>query len=446
MADQIQDNAPGGRVTFHIPTLHSKEDVWNIILHIGNMMRDFDDDYFSHLIPQLSVSDEMVAQSRHMRLDPVSFARDVHHGLSYMINMNQDDPPVPKMARVCKTCRQCWPSFVHFLFTPSAPEYLECPECTKRIPVGVDIHVLPQRKVQPSNSNMGIDGNPLDLESIEGNGAGPIISTKQRCTSPSCPLKDHAHPIGLFSYPHIPKLAVPAYATALRASPNRGIPEFYPDTNFWGGNDRIPRAIDAYAATILREEAVFRGGDRMAIESFRNKYPRGTMDSMREAVEAFRAFHCGYGMLSISKSLQLDQYPEHLRTGAAGSQLWVDTFIAGLPRVAIETLAEDDRECGICKGVYNEDVGTGGEIEKAVRLPCTLVLGAGCLAELLLEKKCGGMGHHLCPLCRRHVYEPTAERPWEDYATSLALNLNCDMPLSERLSWFEEHLEVMEEE
>ena len=443
MADPIRTNTPG-KFTFHIPTLHSKKDVWDVIVCVGDAMRELDDQYFSRFLPELSVSDEMFAQSRYMRLGLDGFARDLHHGLVYIGDLNQNHPTVPKMARTCESCRQCWPSFVHFLLTPSPPKYLECPECTKPIPVGADIHILPQRKIQPNNIDMA--GCPLDLKSIEGNGTSPIISTKQRCTSPSCPLKDHAHAVGLFSYPHTPKPAVPAYATILSASPNRGIPEFYPDTNFWGGNDKLPQSIQAYAATILQEEDIFRGDDRMAIERFRESYPRERMNSMRKAVEAFRALHCGYGILSISKSLQLDHYPEHLRIGTPGSRLWVHKFVAGLPRVAVETLAEDDRECGICKGIYNEDVGTGGEIERAVRLPCSHVLGVGCLAELILERNCGGMGDNRCPICRTHLYETTMTRPWEEYPTSLTFEMNRDMSQSERDSWFRELSDRIDEE
>ena len=170
------------------------------------------------------------------------------------------------------------------------------------------------------------------------------------------------------------------------------------------------------------------------------------MDSMREDVEAFRALHCGYEVLSTSEGLQLDQYPEHLRIGTPGSKLWVDTFIARLSNVAIDTLAEDDRVCGICRGIYNEDVGIGGEIERAVRLPCSHVLGAGCLTELLLKKECGGMGHYRCPLCRTLVYQPTVERRWQEYPTSLSFDMNCDMPESERDAWYREHVDIPDEE
>ena len=443
MAEPSPANASDGG-EWLLPTLHSNEEVRATIIRVGDLCQELGDRYFSQFLPELPTSDEMFANSRYMRLDPVGFARDIHHGLGYITDVNQDHPTLPKMARTCSTCRQCWPSFVHFLLTPSAPKYLECPECTKRIPVGRDIHILPQRKMQ--SNTIALDGSPLDLNGIEGNGAGPVICTKQRCTSPSCPLKDHAHPIGLFSYPQSLEPAVPENAVALSAVPNGLIPGFDSDTNFWGGNDKIPQSIQEYAATIVREETIFRAGHTSAIERFRENYPRERMDSMREAVEAFRALHCGYEVLSLDKSLQLDQYPEHLRIGTPGSKLWVDTFIAGLSRVAVETLAQDDRECGICRGVYGEDICTGGEIESAVRLPCSHVLGEGCLAKLLLKKSCGGTGHSICPFCRTQVYEPAMEIPEEDYPTSLAIHMNYDMPQSEREAWYRELSEIIDEE
>ncbi|KAG7009668.1 hypothetical protein G7Y79_00002g007830 [Physcia stellaris] len=81
----------------------------------------------------------------------------------------------------------------------------------------------------------------------------------------------------------------------------------------------------------------------------------------------------------------------------------VQKFIDSLPDVPLESLAEDDRTCGICRGAYNKDPSLlNGLPETAMRLPCGHVFGELCLT-VLLSPKPEGWEHRLCPLCRALV-------------------------------------------
>ena len=82
-------------------------------------------------------------------------------------------------------------------------------------------------------------------------------------------------------------------------------------------------------------------------------------------------------------------------------------FIQTLPKIEIDELDGDTKECGICRGFYGEPVSfDGGKPEKAVQLPCGHIFGKGCL-KVLSSPKCegedSGWGERLCPLCRRVI-------------------------------------------
>ena len=81
----------------------------------------------------------------------------------------------------------------------------------------------------------------------------------------------------------------------------------------------------------------------------------------------------------------------------------VQKFIDSLPDVPLDSLAEDDRNCGICRGAYKQDPSLlNGSPETAMRLPCGHVFGELCLT-VLLSPKPDGWAHRLCPLCRALV-------------------------------------------
>ena len=81
----------------------------------------------------------------------------------------------------------------------------------------------------------------------------------------------------------------------------------------------------------------------------------------------------------------------------------VKEFITSLPTVDIDTLANDDRDCAICRGPYGEPGSMlNGDPEGAVKLPCSHVFGKLCLT-VLLGPKPEGWGQQLCPVCRQEV-------------------------------------------
>lgn len=94
---------------------------------------------------------------------------------------------------------------------------------------------------------------------------------------------------------------------------------------------------------------------------------------------------------------------EHSGYTPNASAKTVQKFIDSLPDVPLESLAEDDRACGICRGAYNQDPSLlNGLPETAIRLPCGHVFGELCLT-VLLSPKPEGWEHRLCPLCRAVV-------------------------------------------
>ena len=92
------------------------------------------------------------------------------------------------LARECGRCKNRWPTFWHFLLTPTPPLYLRCAMCMKRIPVGHDIRTIPMRKAQPNIVDM--QGRAMQLSGKILNGAFPRIDTRQQCVAEDCPLKN----------------------------------------------------------------------------------------------------------------------------------------------------------------------------------------------------------------------------------------------------------------
>lgn len=74
----------------------------------------------------------------------------------------------------------------------------------------------------------------------------------------------------------------------------------------------------------------------------------------------------------------------------------VQGFVDSLPKVSVDSLELDARECGICREPYGEV--SGSEPEEAVKLPCGHVLGKLCLTVMV-----GSWRHQSCPLCRRPI-------------------------------------------
>ena len=75
---------------------------------------------------------------------------------------------------------------------------------------------------------------------------------------------------------------------------------------------------------------------------------------------------------------------------------FVGRFVDSLPKVAVDSLDVDERECGICREPYGEV--SASEPEEAVKLPCGHVLGKECLTVMIASWR-----HQSCPLCRRTI-------------------------------------------
>ena len=58
----------------------------------------------------------------------------------------------------------------------------------------------------------------------------------------------------------------------------------------------------------------------------------------------------------------------------------VPNFVDRLPRVALDSMADHNRQCPICLAPYELDRGDG-TVEEAAKLPCSHVAGRKCLAE-----------------------------------------------------------------
>ena len=89
----------------------------------------------------------------------------------------------------------------------------------------------------------------------------------------------------------------------------------------------------------------------------------------------------------------------------------VKDFVDALPRVDVDSLAEDDRECAICRGPYGMPGSMlNGDPEGAVKLPCSHVFGELCV-RVMLGPRPEGWGQRLCPVCRREVPVYPGMRP-----------------------------------
>ncbi|KAL8789701.1 MAG: hypothetical protein Q9195_006698 [Heterodermia aff. obscurata] len=160
---------------------------------------------------------------------------------------------------------------------------------------------------------------------------------------------------------------------------------------FWCGNSVIRLQIREWTSIVLAEELILRTGDRLAIFNFRGLRSKLQCNKMRDAIIAIRTYHCFYKPHPTDSNIQEDIIPEHLRLEPGGSKPWLESFMGKLSKVDEQELAEDDRDCSLCKGIYEEDIsGNGTTTEVAVRLPSSHVFGYECLRLLLLSKDEGG--------------------------------------------------------
>lgn len=81
----------------------------------------------------------------------------------------------------------------------------------------------------------------------------------------------------------------------------------------------------------------------------------------------------------------------------------IEQLVKSLPGVPLDSLAEDDRSCGVCRGGYGE-LGNflNNEPEEPVRLPCGHHFGKSCIT-VVLSPKPTGWAHTSCPLCRQPI-------------------------------------------
>lgn len=300
----------------------------------------------------------------------------------------------PNQARECSYCSQRWLTLMHYLLAPNPPSHLSCALCLKRIPVGQDIWQIPKRRAQPNTVDMNGDALELGGDILNGE-----VDTRQQCTAEECPLKAAVpHKVGLYSRPgSYPASGIPLRYTLSKDGDGR--------TQFWGGNSTIPSQIHHWTTIVSQEEWAYASRFYGNVKAFRERYSREATDKMRAGINAFRAYHCFYQPLS--SRFQQDIIPSYLRLHPVGSKPWVDRFIQSLARVEVQDLAADDRQCALCKGVYEEEVsGNGIAPELAVKLPkCGHVFGEECLGISLLKKDEGGWGMHRCGVCRVEVYQ-----------------------------------------
>ena len=82
---------------------------------------------------------------------------------------------------------------------------------------------------------------------------------------------------------------------------------------------------------------------------------------------------------------------------------FVERLVNSLQAVSVDSLAEDDRSCGVCRGGYGE-MGNflNDEPEGPVKLPCGHHFGKSCLT-VVLSPKPTGWAHTCCPLCRQTI-------------------------------------------
>ena len=173
--------------------LHSEADVRRTVLEIAEDARLFDEVPFS----QSEVPPE-TPELTLLELNYQTFAKEFVAALKYVLSTHEklkagQEPPIEtSMARECGLCKGRWPTFVHFLLTPTPPTYLRCAICMKRVPVGHNIRPIPKRKAQPHIVDM--QGRTIQLSGKMLNGTIPTIDTRQQCVAEDCPLKN--------CYPH----------------------------------------------------------------------------------------------------------------------------------------------------------------------------------------------------------------------------------------------------
>lgn len=78
-------------------------------------------------------------------------------------------------------------------------------------------------------------------------------------------------------------------------------------------------------------------------------------------------------------------------------------FLARLPEVERGEEAREDQPCPICMEEYSTTPCASGKTERAVRLPCSHVVGFECISTWLMPKS-GRRSNNSCPICRRELF------------------------------------------
>ena len=75
-----------------------------------------------------------------------------------------------------------------------------------------------------------------------------------------------------------------------------------------------------------------------------------------------------------------------------------EQFLSSLPKVSTSDLPADSMTCTICSDEYGTASGIDKKAEHPVRLPCSHIVGAECIAKWLTERS------NSCPYCRHEFF------------------------------------------
>ena len=270
MAQNIPVASPDKNAIYIYLPFRNKQDVQNFITYAADVWSRYTKRIVSDVHPSLPVGPHELAKAGRLDLDPGEIDKEILSALKYIQCIRRaqlEGKPLPVNASNVRTrtlCEQSWPSFAHYLSSPNAPKHLRCKGCFKRVPVGADIHELPERRTKP-NASSRID----------------VINTIQLCEAKDCPVYGQPHSIGLFSHSGCGahrSLDVVSTANAVT------------DEAFWEGNDMVPNKVLSWARIIAREELVWRQGGRKGVSTLYETHSKASIDKMREDICAFRAY------------------------------------------------------------------------------------------------------------------------------------------------------------
>lgn len=300
----------------HLP-FRSYQDVQNFITYAADVWGRYPKRTVSVVHASLPLGPDELAKASRLDLDPAKIDRELLSAWKYIQRIRaarrEGKPSKVKasMVRTCALCEQSWPSFAHYLTSPNAPKHLRCKGCFKRVPIvssqsslrahsavrafqalatfsthlrskmllltrfvqGIDVQELLERRAQPNAS--------LRVEPTLTTSALSTIDTTQRCEARDCPVYGQRHSIGLFS--HSRCRAPRSWDVASTANAST-------DETFWGGNDLVPTNVLTWARIIAREEQMWRQGGRKGVSTLYEIHSKASIDRMRKAVRAFRAY------------------------------------------------------------------------------------------------------------------------------------------------------------